>query len=84
MKTLSMAKQLEQQTKVVLDDNAKYTAKYTWTVNFQMFKLDLEKAEEPVIKFPTSIRSSKKQESSRKTSNSVHSIATWLSNKNQT
>ena len=25
-----------------------------WTVNFQMFKLDLEKAEEPVIKLPTS------------------------------
>ena len=33
-----------------------------------MFKLDLEKAEEPEIKFPTSIGSSKKQESSRKTS----------------
>ena len=33
-----------------------------WTVNFQMFKLDLEKAEEPEIKFPTSIGSSKKQE----------------------
>ena len=33
-----------------------------------MFKLDLEKAEEPEIKLPTSIRSSKKQESSRKTS----------------
>ena len=39
-----------------------------WTVNFQMFKLVLEKAEEPEIKLPTSIRSSKKQESSRKTS----------------
>ena len=26
-----------------------------WTVNFQMFKLDLEKAEEPEIKLPTSI-----------------------------
>ena len=25
-----------------------------WTVNFQMFKLDLEKAEEPEIKLPTS------------------------------
>ena len=37
-------------------------------MNFQMFKLDLEKAEEPEIKFPTSIGSSKKQESSRKTS----------------
>ena len=26
-----------------------------WTENFQMFKLDLEKAEEPEIKLPTSI-----------------------------
>ena len=33
-----------------------------------MFKLGLEKAEEPEIKLPTSIGSSKKQESSRKTS----------------
>ena len=39
-----------------------------WTENFQMFKLDLEKAEEPEIKLPTSLGSSKKQESSRKTS----------------
>ena len=37
-------------------------------MNFQMFKLDLEKAEEPEIKLPTSTGSSKKQESSRKTS----------------
>ena len=37
------------------------------TVNFQMFKLVLEKAEEPEIKFPTSTGSSIKQESSRKT-----------------
>ena len=35
-------------------------------MNFQMFKLDLEKAEESEIKFPTSVGSSKKQESSRK------------------
>ena len=35
-----------------------------------MFKLDLEKAEEPEIKLPTSIGSLKKQESSRKTSTS--------------
>ena len=40
-------------------------------MNFQMFKLDLEKAEEPEIKLPTSIGSQKKQESSRKTSTSV-------------
>ena len=33
-----------------------------------MFKLDLEKAEEPEIKLPTSVESSKKPESSRKTS----------------
>ena len=33
-----------------------------------MFKLVLEKAEEPKIKLPTSARSSKKQESSKKTS----------------
>ena len=33
-----------------------------------MFKLVLEKAEEPEIKLPTSARTSKKQESSRKTS----------------
>ena len=37
-------------------------------LNFQMFKLVLEKAEEPEIKLPTSTGSSKKQESSRKTS----------------
>ena len=37
-------------------------------VNFQMFKLDLEKAEELEIKMPTSVGSLKKQESSRKTS----------------
>ena len=33
-----------------------------------MFKLDLEKAEKPKSKLPTSTRSSKKQETSRKTS----------------
>ena len=38
------------------------------TVNFQMFKLVLEKAEEPEIKLPTSAGSWKKQASSRKTS----------------
>ena len=37
-------------------------------MNLEMFKLDLEKAEEPEIKLPTSAGSSKKQESSRKTS----------------
>ena len=42
-----------------------------WTKNFQLFKLDLEKAEEPEIKLPASIGSSKKQKSSRKTSTSA-------------
>ena len=37
-------------------------------MNFQMFKLVLEKTEEPEIKLPISFGSSKKQESSRKTS----------------
>ena len=36
-----------------------------------MFQLDLEKAEDPGIKLPTSAGSSKKQESSRKTSTSA-------------
>ena len=35
-------------------------------MNFQIFKLDLEKAEDPEIKLPTFAGSSKKQESSRK------------------
>ena len=33
-----------------------------WTKNFQMYKLDLEKAEKLEIKFPTSVESQKKQE----------------------
>ena len=40
-------------------------------MNFRMFKLDLEKAEELEIKLPTSTGSVKKQESSRKTSTSA-------------
>ena len=47
-----------------------------------MYKLDLEKAEEPEIKLPTSVGSSKKQESSRKTSTSallttLKSLTVW-------
>ena len=42
-----------------------------WTENFQIFKLDLEKAEKPEIKLQTSVGSSKMQESSRKTSTSA-------------
>ena len=43
----------------------------TWTVNFLIFKLDLEQEEEPEIKLPTSVGSLKKQESSRKTSTAL-------------
>ena len=51
-------------------------------MNFQMFNLDLEKAEEPEI-LPTSSGSSKKQESCRKTSTSVSltvlkSLTVWI------
>ena len=37
-----------------------------WSMNFQMFQLVLEKAEEPEIKLPISVGSSKKQESFHK------------------
>ena len=37
-------------------------------MNFQMFKMDLEKAEKPDIKLPASVGASKKQKISRKTS----------------
>ena len=48
----------------------KFQARLQQYVNheFQMFKLDLEKAEEPEIKLLTFSGSSRKQESSRKTS----------------
>ena len=54
-----------------------------WTENFQMFKLVLEKAEEPDIKLPTFTESSKKWESSRKTSISAlltmpKSLTMWI------
>ena len=40
-------------------------------MNFQILKVDVEKAEEPEIKLTTSTGSSKKQESSRNTSTSA-------------
>ena len=47
-----------------------------------MFKLVLEKAEEPEIELPTSIGSLKKQESSRKTSSALltmpGSLTVWI------
>ena len=44
-------------------------------MNFQMFKLNLEKAEEPEIKLPTSTESAKKQKSSRRTRTSTTDYA---------
>ena len=44
-------------------------------MNFQMFKLNLEKAEEPEIKLPTSTESAKKQKSSRRTCTSTTDYA---------
>ena len=69
---------------------AKYCSKFskpgfnsTWTMNFQIVKLDLEKVEESEIKLPTSAESLKKQESSRKTSISAlltmpRSLTVWI------
>ena len=56
------------------------------TKNFQMFKRDLEKVEEPEVKLPTSIESLKKQESSRKTSTSAlltmpKPLTVWITKK---
>ena len=53
-----------------------------------MFKLDLEKAEEPAIKFSTSTGSQIKQESSRKTSISAlltmsKPLTVWISTRYQ-
>ena len=51
-----------------------------------MFKLDLEKAEDPEIKLPTSVGSSKQQGSSRKASTSAlltmpRSLTVWITTK---
>ena len=54
-----------------------------WTENFYMYKLNLEKAEEPEIKLPTSSGSPKKQGNSKKTSSSasltmVKPLTVWI------
>ena len=49
-------------------------------MNFQMFKLVLEKAEETEIKLPTSAGSLKKQESSRK--KSISALLTMSKSRN--
>ena len=54
-------------------------------MNFQMFKLDLEKVEEPEIKLP-SVGSSKKQENSRKKNMFLYWLcqSLWLFRSQQT
>ena len=47
-------------------------------MNFHMFKLDLEKAEEPEIELATSVGSSKKQESSRKSPTTPKPLIVWI------
>ena len=60
------AKELHYHTIALISDTTKVTLKIlkpgfnnTWSMNFQMFKLHLKKAEDPEIKFPTSVGSSK-------------------------
>ena len=55
-----------------------------WTENSQRFKLDLEKVEEPEIKLPTSVRSSKKQDNSGKSSAHWLCQSLWLCGSQQT
>ena len=55
----------------------------TWTKNFQMYKLDLEKAKEPEIKLPAFTGSQKKQGNSKKTSisaslTSLKPLTVWI------
>ena len=54
-------------TVALISHASKVMLKILQAMNFPMFKLVLEKAEEPEIKLPTSAGSSKKQESFRKT-----------------
>ena len=55
-----------------------------WTENFQMFKLDLEKAEELEIKLPKPVGSSKKQKNSGKTSASLTMLKPLMCGSQQT
>ena len=59
------------QSRKRLKDLAVVHASKVMLKNLQMFKLDLEKAEEPEIKLPTVVGSWRKQGNSRKTSTSA-------------
>ena len=53
-----------------------------WTKNLQMYKLDLEEAEEPEIKLPTFIRSRESKRIPEKpTSASLTKIFDWVDHK---
>ena len=57
----------------------------TWTENFQMYKLDLGKAEEPEIKLPTYAELERKQGNSRKISTAASlttpkPLTVWITN----
>ena len=56
----------------------------TWTKNFQMYKLDQEKAEESEIKLPTSAGSYKKQRNSKKNTSAslttLKLLTVWIIN----
>ena len=61
-----------------------FQTRFQQYVSYQMFKLDLEKSEEPEIKLPTSAGSSKKQESSRRTFallTTSRSLTVWITKK---
>ena len=66
---IQISQEADQVAKVLELQLQHHSYQWIFRVDFpQMFKLDLEKAEEPEIKLPASVGSSKKQESSRKTS----------------
>ena len=76
---------LTYQSKVIIKIHQARLQQYV-NMNFQMFKLDLEKAEEPGIKLPTSVGSSKKQENSWKRSTSAlltmpKPLTVWITTK---
>ena len=73
-------------TIVLVSHASKVMLNNMWTENFQIYKLDLEKAEEPGNKLPMSVGSTKKQKDSRKTSTSVSltRLKPWLCGSEQT
>ena len=49
----------------------------TWTKNYQMFRLDLERAEEPEIELPTSIHHRKSKDLKKKKKKPSASLTMW-------